>query len=164
LASLGTASHSAVNSSVGSKSTQGGYLDAFAPSSLKRTETQPRQADLRCWRSIRRRSRSVRPPHTPSRSWAASEYSRHAWRAEHDAQTAFASSESTSDTGKKTSGSTPRHAALWRQLAFIPVRFLRLSVVDGDLPRQDRFAGDRSAAAALLSHARGFAGRSLDYE
>jgi hypothetical protein len=61
--------------------------------------TETRQADLRCWRTIRRRSRSVSPPHTPSRSRAASEYSRHAWRTEHDAQTAFASSEPSSDTG-----------------------------------------------------------------
>ena len=30
---------------------------------------------------------------------AASEYSRHAWRTEHDAETAFASSESSSETG-----------------------------------------------------------------
>ena len=62
-------------------------------------EKRTRQADLRCWRTIRRRSRSVSPPHTPSRSRAASEYSRHARRTEHDAHTAFASSESSSDTG-----------------------------------------------------------------
>ena len=38
------------------------------------------QADLRRWRMIRRRSRSVVPPQTPSRSRAARACSRHAWR------------------------------------------------------------------------------------
>jgi hypothetical protein len=62
------------------------------------------------------------------------------------------------------SASTPRHAARWRQLAFIPVHFRRLSIFDGDLPRQDRIAGDRSASAAFLSFARGSIDRNLDYE
>ena len=58
-----------------------------------------RQALLRRWRTIRRRSRSESPPHTPSRSRAASEYSRQDCRTGHDEQIAFASSVSSSDTG-----------------------------------------------------------------
>ena len=38
----------------------------------------PGQADLRRWRTMRRRSRSVMPPHTPSRSRCAKACSRHA--------------------------------------------------------------------------------------
>ena len=57
------------------------------------------QADLRRWRTIRRRSRSVSPPQTPSRSRAASAYSMQDWRTTHVAQMALASSAASSETG-----------------------------------------------------------------
>src|SRR5206468_12610554 len=58
-----------------------------------------RQAVRRRWRMMRRRSRSVAPPHTPSFSRDAKACSRHAWRTEQTAQIPFASSASSSDTG-----------------------------------------------------------------
>ncbi len=59
------------------------------------------QADLRRCRTMRRRSRSVVPPQTPSRSRWASACSRQSWRTGQTAQTALASaaSASSSETG-----------------------------------------------------------------
>ncbi len=56
------------------------------------------QADLRRCRTIRRRSRSVVPPQTPSRSRWARACSRHAWRTGQTAQTALASAASASSS------------------------------------------------------------------
>ncbi len=56
------------------------------------------QADLRRWRTIRRRSRSVVPPQMPSRSRWASACSRHACRTGQTAQMALASAASASSS------------------------------------------------------------------
>lgn len=64
----------------------------------------------------RRRSRSVRPPHTPSSWRVASAYSRHSSRTGHDAHMAFAGSAASSESGKKMPVSQPRQAALARQM------------------------------------------------
>ena len=60
--------------------------------------TRSAQADLRRWRTIRRRSRSVVPPQIPSRSRWARACSRHAWRTGQTAQTALASAASASSS------------------------------------------------------------------
>ena len=57
------------------------------------------QADLRRWRTMRRRSRSVAPPQTPSRSRLANACSRQAWRTGHTSHTALAGSASASSSG-----------------------------------------------------------------
>src|SRR5262245_28537304 len=73
-------------------------------------------ADLRRWRIMRRRSRAVRPPQIPSFSRAVIAYSRHGSRTGHSSQMALASSPSSSLTGWKISGFTPRQRARLREV------------------------------------------------
>lgn len=77
-------------------------------------------------RFMARRSSSDRPPQTPE-SWPlSSAHCKQASRTSHFIQTFFASSicaiaGPVFPTGKKSSGSTWRHAARWRQSMFISV-------------------------------------------
>ena len=67
--------------------------------SLTAGRWRDRQAVLRRWRTMRRRSFSVRPPHTPCFSRAVIEYSRHGSRTGQTMQMRFASSAASSADG-----------------------------------------------------------------
>jgi hypothetical protein len=108
----------------------------FAPSMIRRSTAARRAGDSpgagsdcavrrvyavrRRWRMIRRRSRSVVPPHTPTFSRLASACSRHATRTSQPKQISLASRTCSSDSGKKMSGSSPRHAPIERHPMSMP--------------------------------------------